>query len=75
MSLFRPNTNTTMCKAYEKVLHKKNLLERAVCYYADFKYTRDGETVVEDSKGMKTKDYIIKRKLILQVHGIRIKEV
>ena len=58
-----------------KVLHKKNLLERGVCYYADFQYIRDGKMVVEDSKGVKTKDYIIKRKLMLQVHGIRIKEV
>lgn len=33
------------------------------------------ETVVEDTKGFKTKDYIIKRKLMLHVHGIRIKEI
>lgn len=33
------------------------------------------ETVVEDTKGMRTTDYIIKRKLMLYVHGIRIKEV
>ena len=33
------------------------------------------ETVVEDTKGVKTKDYIIKRKLMLWVHGIQIKEI
>lgn len=33
------------------------------------------ETIVEDTKGVKTKDYIIKRKLMLYRHGIRIKEV
>ena len=33
------------------------------------------EMVVEDTKGFKTKDYIIKRKLMLWLHGIRIKEV
>lgn len=33
------------------------------------------ETVVEDTKGFRTKDYIIKRKLMLHVHGIRIKEI
>lgn len=33
------------------------------------------ETVVEDTKGFKTKDYIIKRKLMLHVHGIRIQEI
>lgn len=33
------------------------------------------ETVVEDTKGIRTKDYIIKRKLMLYLYGIRIKEV
>ena len=51
------------------------LLEREVSYVADFVYTQDGKTIVEDTKGFKTKDYIIKRKLMLHVHGIRIKEV
>ena len=34
----------------------------------------DGRTVVEDTKGVRTADYIIKRKLMLHVHGIRILE-
>lgn len=51
------------------------VIERPVRYIADFQYLRDGELVVEDTKGVKTKDYIIKRKLMLHVHGIRIKEV
>lgn len=50
------------------------LLERKVTYIADFVYEKAGETVVEDCKGMRTKEYIIKRKLMLYVHGIRIKE-
>ena len=33
------------------------------------------ETVVEDTKGFRTADYKIKRKLMLHVHGIKIKEV
>ena len=33
------------------------------------------ETVVEDTKGFRTKDYIIKRKLMLHEYGIRIKEI
>jgi len=52
-----------------------NLLEKECSYYADFVYERDGKTVVEDAKGIRTDDYIIKRKLMLFVHGIRIKEV
>ena len=51
------------------------VLERACDYIADFVYTdKDGKTVVEDTKGVKTKEYIIKRKLMLHVHGIRITE-
>jgi hypothetical protein len=53
----------------------KKVAERACTYIADFVYTENGKTVVEDTKGFKTKDYIIKRKLMLWVHGIRIKEV
>ena len=49
--------------------------ERACTYVADFVYIEDGKTVVEDAKGFRTKDYIIKRKLMLFIHGIRIKEV
>ena len=51
------------------------VVERAVQYVADFVYTQDGKMVVEDTKGFKTKDYIIKRKLMLYRHNIRIKEV
>ena len=53
------------------------LIERACSYIADFVYTdkATGQTVVEDTKGFRTKEYIIKRKLMLHVHGIRIKEV
>lgn len=52
-------------------------VERAVSYVADFVYrdVRSGETVVEDAKGMHTREYIIKRKLMRYVHGIRIREV
>lgn len=51
------------------------VIERAVVYVADFTYHQDGKFIVEDTKGVKTKDYIIKRKLLLYAYGIRIKEV
>lgn len=51
------------------------VLERPVTYKADFCYVEDGRLVVEDVKGMRTKDYVIKRKLMLWIHGIRIKEI
>ena len=71
-------------------IKKGKLIERECSYIADFVYDyhkpiREDKprevysarvyTAVEDTKGVKTKDYIIKRKLMLFVHGIRIKEV
>lgn len=51
------------------------LIERQCSYVADFVYVdSDGRTVVEDTKGVRTKEYVIKRKLMLHVHGIRILE-
>ena len=51
-------------------------IERAVVYRADFQYRdKDGRLVVEDVKGMKTPEYILKRKLLLWRYGIQIKEV
>jgi len=49
--------------------------ERACHYIADFQYRQGGSTVIEDVKGFKTKDYIIKRKLMLEKHGITIREI
>ncbi|MEE0266259.1 MAG: DUF1064 domain-containing protein, partial [Acutalibacteraceae bacterium] len=45
----------------------KKLLERECSYYADFVYkdTKTGDTIVEDTKGVRTAEYIIKRKLML----------
>ena len=53
------------------------VIEREVSYIADFVYydNQTKEVVVEDSKGYHTKDYIIKRKLMLYIHRIRIREV
>lgn len=53
------------------------VVERSVSYFADFQYLRerDKTLIVEDAKGMRTKEYIIKRKLMLHVYGIRITEV
>ena len=51
------------------------VVEREVNYVADFVYEQNGKTVVEDSKGHRTKDYILKRKMMLHFHGIQIREV
>lgn len=59
----------------KRLKNGKRCVEKAVTYVADFVYTENGQVVVEDTKGMRTKDYIIKRKLMLYVFGIKIKEV
>lgn len=51
------------------------VIEREVAYYADFVYELDGELVVEDTKGIRTDAYVIKRKLLLERFGIRIREL
>ena len=56
-------------------VHKGKLLERECVYIADFVYKENGKTVVEDTKGMRTTEYVIKRKMMLYIHGIKIKEV
>lgn len=53
------------------------LIEKECAYYADFVYyeSNSNKMLVEDVKGKKTKEYIIKRKLMYWLYGIRIKEV
>lgn len=56
------------------------VIEQSVKYVADFVYCdANGNTVVEDAKGCEKGAaydlFVIKRKLMLMVHGIRVKEV
>lgn len=55
----------------------RRCLERSVDYVADFVYTENDKVVVEDAKSpaTRTKDYVIKRKLMLERLGIRVREV
>ena len=55
--------------------YKRVCVEQSVKYVADFVYIENGVKVVEDTKGFRTKDYILKRKMMLHFHGIRIREV
>ena len=50
------------------------IIEREVSYYADFVYMQNEELIVEDCKGIRTRDYIIKRKMLLKKYGMRILE-
>lgn len=49
----------------------------SVVYICDFKYmnAKTGETIIEDTKGFRTKEYLKKRRLMKKVHGIVIKEI
>lgn len=52
-------------------------IEKSVVYIADFVYNEDGKKVVEDVKSAATKkkeSYIIKRKLLLWLTGIKLRE-
>lgn len=54
------------------------MIERPVTYISDFVYQQDGQQIVEDVKSAitrKNKDYVIKRKMMLFIHGIRLHEV
>lgn len=54
----------------------KTKLYRPVTYVCDFVYfdKRTGKTVYEDTKGMRTEIYKLKRKLLYWRHGIEITE-
>lgn len=54
---------------------RRACVERECSYVADFVYRENGKWVYEDTKGFKTPEYIIKRKLMLYIHGIKIKEI
>lgn len=48
---------------------------RPVQYIADFSYLIDGKRIVEDTKGVRTSDYILKRKLMRDKFGVEVHEV
>ena len=72
-----PNQREPVTIGKRGKLIQGKVIEKAVTYIADFVYTdaATGEVVVEDTKGFRTKDYVIKRKLMLYMHNIRIKEI
>lgn len=54
----------------KKGQHKQGkCIEQPVSYVADFVYVENGRKIIEDTKGMRTKDYIIKRKLVRWIYG------
>lgn len=80
-----PTQREILSEVYTRGKHKGTnkigrLLEKECAYYADFVYLdKNGNKVVEDTKGCKKgiayQLYVIKRKLMLQLHGIKILEI
>lgn len=66
-------TEVVHLKTKDKFVDK--LVERKVSYFADFVYKKGDETIVEDTKGRRLPDYKIKRKMMLYMRGIMIREV
>lgn len=48
---------------------------RGITYVADFVYTENGQTVVEDVKGAETEGWKLKQKMMLLILGIRIRVI
>ena len=72
-----PTMREPSCEMSRQGKFKKGkVIEREVSYIADFVYkNKTGFTIVEDVKGYRTKEYILKRKMMLYFHHIRIKEI
>lgn len=73
-------TDEVYTKGKDKGKPKKGrLIERECAYYADFVYMQNGNTIVEDVKGYRDGQaynlFVIKRKLMLYVHGVAVKEI
>lgn len=66
-------------KTGKRLKDGQRCIERSVVYVADFVYYKDGKQIVEDVKGFTNSTaydvFVIKRKLMLQLYGIKIHEV
>lgn len=66
---------TVHLKTKDKIVRKQ--IQRPIIYKADFVYIdcSTGNTEVVDVKGIRTKEYILKKKMMLALKGIEIQEV
>ena len=68
-------------KKGQRLKDGKRCIEKECSYVADFTYKKNGTLVVEDTKGYRNPStagyayFVLKRKLMLWVHGIRISEI
>lgn len=64
----------TQLKTKTRIKKVRRCRQKAVTYIADYVYTEMGKEVVEDRKGCKTKEYLLKKKMMYAFLGISIKE-
>ena len=65
-----------MIQLKTKVKTVTKCVQRATYYLADFVYKdKDGNEIVLDTKGFRTKEYLLKKKMMRAFLGITIKEV
>ena len=78
IQVLRPHSSFT-CHDFSHAQHPLDLRVQGGAivgkYYADFKYTKDGKQVYEDSKGVRTAIYRLKKKIVEAVYNIKIVEV
>jgi hypothetical protein len=74
--LERAGEITGLVRQQKIELIPKTKLYRACYYVCDFIYfdKRENKTIYEDVKGVRTKEYLLKRKMLYWRHGIEIKE-
>lgn len=74
-----PRKNNLRMETRTVMKTKQKVIEKAAVYTADFTYYDDqGKLVVEDVKSAytaKLPDYVLRRKLMLFIHGIKINEI
>ena len=60
----------------QPAFEKNGIKYRAINYIADFTYMQDGKLIVEDTKGYRTKEYQLKKKLFeYKYKDVFIKEI
>lgn len=68
-------------KTGKRLQDGKRCIEKSCVYKADFAYKQDGQLIVEDVKGNRDPasapyaKFVIKRKLMLSVYGIKVIEI
>lgn len=71
----REESKEVYTRGPKKGQHKPGkVYENACVYIADFTYYKGDKFIVEDCKGFRTPEYVVKRKWMLDKYGIRIYE-